>query len=252
MAFDCSSSKIIIHKQSLIYDNYLELSYVDSQKFIKEWECLSLTFPVFHKIPIPGVKYSGNVKEKEGRYATIPLIDCWFKSPSKKLVAGTKFVPYPKDHPAYNTFLKPDVLNIYTGFIYQKGQYEQWWSRAERQAEMFRMVNRIGRQIRPEVEDKLWNQFKEARQCVIRYLLHKCYVWCRGYEDRILYLLCWMAKKIQHPYWKPSTAIVLSGKEGAGKTTHANEFGALFGDHYLQFANIENNLKAFARPDQEV
>jgi hypothetical protein len=54
-------------------------------------------------------------------------------------------------------------------------------------------------------------------------------------EEVYSYILAWMAHLVQHPGGpRPGTAIVLRGKQGTGKGVFANNFGKLFGPHYIQ------------------
>lgn len=59
-------------------------------------------------------------------------------------------------------------------------------------------------------------------------------------EDKRLYeyVIAWMARIVQDPGGKkPGVAIVLQGKEGTGKGTFVNNFGRIFGPHFLQISN---------------
>ena len=221
---------------------YLELCAHEPQKFFKDWQSLTLIFPCTDKVPVLGCKFVGKGDDK---HAVISLLDVWFAHTRRKTCAGTKFVPYPEDYLGYSLLLPKDFINLYTGLRYEERDYIGKWNVALEPWQLnCSNISERGKEL-------LELQTHEARRCVAWHLLHELYVWCRGYKDRIQYALTWKAKKLQHPYWKPNTCLVLYGKEGAGKTTHANEYGYLFGDHYLQFANLENNLQNFSRADQE-
>ena len=51
------------------------------------------------------------------------------------------------------------------------------------------------------------------------------------------YIIAWMADVVQNPDKLVGTALVLRGSMGVGKGVFANEFGALFGRHYISLNN---------------
>lgn len=57
---------------------------------------------------------------------------------------------------------------------------------------------------------------------------------CRGVESHCWYLIRWMAYAVQHPGRPGQVAVVLRGERGAGKGIVAQNFGLLFGQHFLQ------------------
>jgi len=57
---------------------------------------------------------------------------------------------------------------------------------------------------------------------------------CDGNEEHYQWLLDWMARIVQRPGGvRPGTAIVLRGKRGVGKGIFVNNFGKIFGNHFL-------------------
>ena len=56
---------------------------------------------------------------------------------------------------------------------------------------------------------------------------------CRGKQEWYDYLVGWMAHAVQRPHEPGHVAIVFQGKQGTGKGFFANQFGKLFGRHYL-------------------
>ncbi len=167
-------------------------------------------------------------KAPEGSTREYPIYNIWLNSALRQNIANVLFVPYPVGHPMLKSLLPDDCLNSYKGYRYTEEEMVAVWNPAV-----------------PTERTTL------ARVTVARYLLHLCYVWCRGYRDRVSYALFWLAKKLQFPYWKPTTTIVLIGREGAGKTSQVDMYGHLFGTHYFRWVNAIRNIGGFSHPDQE-
>ena len=68
---------------------------------------------------------------------------------------------------------------------------------------------------------------------------------CQGRQEWYDYLLGWMAHAVQRPHEPGHTAVVLQGKMGAGKGFFANQFGRLFGRHYLPVRDSEHIFGRF-------
>jgi Family of unknown function (DUF5906)/RepB DNA-primase from phage plasmid len=79
------------------------------------------------------------------------------------------------------------------------------------------------------------------------YLEHLLDNVCRRNLGHFRYLLGWMADAVQNPGRHAATAIVLRGKEGTGKNVAVEEFGKLFGPHFLrvvQTRHLTGNFNA--------
>lgn len=78
-----------------------------------------------------------------------------------------------------------------------------------------------------------------------KYLDHLKTILCRGNEEYYQYLIRWMAFAVQYPGRVPEVAVVLRGRQGAGKGTFANHFGSLFGCHYRHITNPDHVVGKF-------
>ncbi len=67
----------------------------------------------------------------------------------------------------------------------------------------------------------------------IKYLEHMRENICSGNEEHFSYLLKWMARVVQFPRTQSESAIVLQGERGTGKTLFVENFGKLFGRHWI-------------------
>lgn len=117
------------------------------------------------------------------------LLQIYAESPYVLAVNGYMFVPYHNTEPELQDYLPADTLNTFYGLRFDIGESLHAWQNSD-----------VG------------------RHQVGLFLLHHCYVICNAWKDRTDYSLLWMAKKVRQPHWKPNTAIVIHGKEGAGKT----------------------------------
>lgn len=129
-------------------------------------------------------KFPGDKNER--RYS---LLEMYCKSPYVQAVNSMMFVPYHRYDTDLPRYLPSDTLNLFHGLRYDNDEALACWR-----------TNEL------------------ARRQVATFLLHHCYVICNAWRDRTNYSLLWMAKKVRHPHWKPNTAIVIHGREGAGKT----------------------------------
>lgn len=88
----------------------------------------------------------------------------------------------------------------------------------------------------------LWQGFTvDAREgdCSL-YLNHMREVVCAGNEEHYEYLLSWMAYTVQKPWERGHIAVVLRGKQGAGKSSFVHHFGRLFGTAYFTASHSEH------------
>src|SRR4029079_18950462 len=59
------------------------------------------------------------------------------------------------------------------------------------------------------------------------------------------YTIAWLADAVQNPRNKPGVALVLIGEEGTGKSLPCDEFGQLFGSHFVTLERgLFNNFNA--------
>jgi hypothetical protein len=79
----------------------------------------------------------------------------------------------------------------------------------------------------------------------LSYLRHLHKNICMGFDEYYKYLIGWMARTVQKPGQPGETAVVLRGKSGTGKSFFANQFGSLFGRHFLQVSDAKHLVGAF-------
>jgi hypothetical protein len=79
------------------------------------------------------------------------------------------------------------------------------------------------------------------------YLEHIREVICSGDAELYDYVLAWMANAVQKPQDRPGVALALRGKRGTGKGFFVNEFGGLFGKHYVHLSNSRQLTGQFNR-----
>ena len=68
---------------------------------------------------------------------------------------------------------------------------------------------------------------------------------CDNMDEYYKYLICWMARAVQHPDRPGETAVVLRGDQGTGKSFFAKEFGSLFGRHFLTVSDPKHLVGSF-------
>lgn len=62
---------------------------------------------------------------------------------------------------------------------------------------------------------------------------------CSGNVEHYTFLRRWLAHGIQHPDHLPGTAVVLKGLQGTGKGVFVENYGALFGQHYISVYRLD-------------
>lgn len=222
--FDMNNNQICYRKQVTREGaTYFEL-VKQNQRQVLETIGMDLTI-----IPNP---WGRTKKEKNDG---LNLLRLWCNSTGKNAFYGETFKPYYFGTPAYELNVPKGVFNKFYGLKFDAETCLTIW------------------QDEPEPTDGLgvMRWFQWARRSVARWLLHHLYVICRGFRDRFWYSMCWLAKKIREPAYKPNSMLVIFGKEGAGKTSHINKYGKLFGEHYIQYTNLEKNLASFSHPDSD-
>ena len=79
---------------------------------------------------------------------------------------------------------------------------------------------------------------EEATEQIKPILDHIKYIWCKGNEEHMNYVLNWFAMKLQKPAQKIAVVIALQSKEGAGKNVILDMFEHILGSKY--HATISN------------
>jgi hypothetical protein len=75
--------------------------------------------------------------------------------------------------------------------------------------------------------------------------MHMLKIVCRGVPEYYKYLKRWMAYRVQHPDQQGWSAIVMKGHEGVGKGIVAQNFGRLFGQHFLHVSQSRHLVGNF-------
>jgi hypothetical protein len=121
----------------------------------------------------------------------------------------------------------------------------KWWIQHEDRREYNTVV--FAPQMNIEGSYNLWKGFAFDAipgDCSI-YLDHVYRNIC-GSDDVIYkYLVGWMATAVQHPDRPGQVAVVLKGRQGTGKGMFAENFGALFGRHFLPIRNSSHIFGQF-------
>lgn len=88
----------------------------------------------------------------------------------------------------------------------------------------------------------LWRGFAvEPREGDCRlYLDHLFEVICAGDYNLTDWVTSWLADAVQRPRFRPGTALVIRGRQGAGKGVFVREFGRLFGSHFRQIHQMRH------------
>ncbi len=93
----------------------------------------------------------------------------------------------------------------------------------------------------------LWKGFgceSKPGNCEL-FLSHIKNIICANNEEYFNYLMCWMARAVQHPNSPGEVAIVMRGRMGTGKSFFAKEFGKLWGRHFLQVSDPKHLVGSF-------
>lgn len=114
----------------------------------------------------------------------------------------------------------------------------KWWREHPKRNQRERVVFAPGRDI-PDAYN-LWSGFvceAKAGDCK-PFLSHLRDNVCAGNADHYDWLIGWMANAVQHPDRPAWSAVVLKGKRGVGKSFAAEQFGLMFGRHFLAVNSI--------------
>ena len=79
------------------------------------------------------------------------------------------------------------------------------------------------------------------------YLAHIRDIIANGNNEHYEYILNFMADAVQNPTVRPGVALVLRGGPGTGKGVFVNNFGKLFGRHFVQITDPSSLLGRFNR-----
>lgn len=123
----------------------------------------------------------------------------------------------------------------------------KWWLGHPKCNQVDRIIFRPDK---PEMDDRLnlWQGFAVSSvpgEKHVNFLNHIRDVICAGNEENYDYLIKWMARVVQEPASPGQVAVVIQGGRGTGKGFFTNEFGALFGRHYIQVSNASHLVGNF-------
>ena len=68
---------------------------------------------------------------------------------------------------------------------------------------------------------------------------------CKNDSTNFQYLIAWMAHLVQTPEEKVGVAVIIRGLKGTGKGKFLQQFGSLFGSHFMEVANGEHIVGKF-------
>jgi hypothetical protein len=118
-----------------------------------------------------------------------------------------------------------------------------WFKHAERREYTAGIVFRPNGQVDAD-EYNLWQGFapdlKEGPPDYPRFKDHLLNVTCAGDSSLFDYLWGWMAYCVQHPAERGHVAVVMIGKEGAGKSIVSEIFARLFGQHAFTVSDAKH------------
>ena len=120
-----------------------------------------------------------------------------------------------------------------------------WWLDHPKRRQYSHMIFAPGHEV-PGAYN-LWRGFAvdaRAGDCSM-YLEHILKNVCGGRQDYFDYLIRWMARAVQDPGSPGRTAMVMRGPEGAGKGFFVQQFGKLFGRHFLHVSNSKHLVGDF-------
>lgn len=122
-----------------------------------------------------------------------------------------------------------------------KQKLGEWWLSHPQQRRFRRVVFAPPPQASHPEDYNTWQGFtvepdanpNPGERCR-RYLEHLCKVICDDQQDHFAFLLDVLALTVQRPGSPTGVAVVMRGDPGAGKGTFVENFGRLFGAHYIQ------------------
>jgi hypothetical protein len=118
-----------------------------------------------------------------------------------------------------------------------------WWLKHPKARRFERIVFAPGEELPPDVYN-LWRGFAvEPRPG--DWSLFEAHLRDNVAGEHANWLLNWMARAVQQPGVPAEIAVVMRGGRGVGKTIVAEQFGALFGPHYLAISNAKHLVGNF-------
>jgi hypothetical protein len=120
-----------------------------------------------------------------------------------------------------------------------------WWLDHEKRRQYETVVFVPGREVHGSYN--LWKGFAHEAvpgDCSL-FMQHIHDNICQGNEEHYKYVVGWMARAVQNPDEPGSSAIVLRGRQGTGKSFFAKTFGRIWGRHFLQVSNPKHLMGNF-------
>lgn len=109
----------------------------------------------------------------------------------------------------------PNQLNVYTGFQFTDQECEEAY------------------------------KDEKALDAVDSYLEHISEIICNGKKDMYEYIKKWLAHKMQRPYEKLHTTIILSSMEGAGKGVFVYPFSVIYSKNFVKLTSMKQITNRF-------
>jgi hypothetical protein len=122
----------------------------------------------------------------------------------------------------------------------------KWWLEHPRRRQYDRLVFVPGREV--EGAYNLWRGYGcnaipgRAHESFLEHTLVNI---CSGERDHYDYLIGWLARAVQRPDLPGSTAFIMRGRPGTGKSFFAKQIGHLFGRHFLHVSNASHLVGNF-------
>jgi hypothetical protein len=122
----------------------------------------------------------------------------------------------------------------------------EMWLEDPRRREYHKLIFEPGFPDQPNVYN-MWKGFAvdpKPGDCN-PYLDHIFEVWCKANQRHYDYVIAWLADIIQQPRDKKGVSLVLIGGQGDGKSLPCEEFGQLFGHHFVTISQSKSLLGNF-------
>jgi Family of unknown function (DUF5906) len=125
-------------------------------------------------------------------------------------------------------------------------QWGNWWIANPRRRK-YKRISFLPGKTTPDDTYNLWRGFAVEPRAGDWSLLrqHMLEIVCSGKQGWFDYYVRWMARKVQHPEEQGWTAVAMCGGEGVGKGIVADNFGQLFGQHYLHISHSKHLVGHF-------
>lgn len=122
----------------------------------------------------------------------------------------------------------------------------KWWLEHPRRRQYDRLVFVPGQEV--EGAYNLWRGYgcnALPGRAHETFLAHLKKIICSDEQAHYDYLIGWLARAVQRPDLPGSTAVVMRGRPGTGKSFFAKQFGHLFGRHFLHVSNAAHLVGNF-------